>query len=115
MVDKRQQALLDAAEALIAKVDMDKEQYEKEKEKLFQKAWPFKIRGIEREVSDEEVAALKAEQAEYVVRIEKLREEGKKGARQAYDKSAAEEGESTEVDELAKMLDLVGMGKEHGN
>ena len=114
-VDKRQQALLDAAEALIAKVDMDKEQYEKQKEKLFQKAWPFKIRGIEREVSDEEVAALKAEQAEYVVRIEKLREEGKKEARQAYDKSAAEEGESTEVDELAKMLDLVGMGKEHGN
>jgi hypothetical protein len=114
-VDKRQQALLDAAEALIAKVDMDREQYEKEKEKLFQKARPFRTRDIEGEKLDEELAALKTEQAEYAERIDKLREESKEQARQAYDKSAAEKGEVTEVDELAKMLSLVGMGRKHAN
>ncbi|PMD13258.1 hypothetical protein NA56DRAFT_755963 [Hyaloscypha hepaticicola] len=103
--NKREQALLDAAEALIAKVDWEREQ----------KARRFRTRGIEGENLDEEVAALKAEQAEYAQRIDKPREEGKEEARQAYEEAAVEEGKVTEVDELAKMLDLVGMGRKHGN
>ena len=103
--NKREQALLDAAEALIAKVDWEREQ----------KAQRFRTRGIEGENLDEEVAALKAEQAEYSQRIDKLREEGTEEARQAYEEAAVEEGKVTEVDELAKMLDLVEMGRKHGN
>ncbi len=103
--NKREQALLDAAEALIAKVDREREQ----------KARRFRTQGIEGENYEEEVAALKADQAEYSERIEKLREEGREKARQAFEEAAVEEGKVTEVDELAKMLDLVGMGRQHGN
>jgi hypothetical protein len=105
--NKREQALLDAAEALIAKVDWEREQNEK--------AQRFRTRGIKGEDLDEEVAALKADQAEYYQRIDKLREEGREEARQAYGEAAVEEGKVTEVDELAKMLDLVEMGRKHVN
>jgi hypothetical protein len=112
-VDKREQALLDAAEALIAKVDKEREQTEKGK--LVQKAQRSRTRGIKGENLDEEVAALEAEQAEYARKIDNLREESREEARQTYEKAAVENGEATEVDDLAKLLDLVEMGRKHNN
>jgi hypothetical protein len=106
-VEEKKRALLAAAEALVVRAEMEKEQ--KEKDKLEHQ------RSRKGKVLDVELVLLEKEQTEHAERLGKHMGEIKDEAHRARKKRTptAVKGDIA-VDDLAAMLGLVGMGRKHG-
>jgi hypothetical protein len=105
-VDKKKRALLAAAEALVVRAEIEREQKEKDK---FEHQ-----RSRKGKVLDEELALLEKQQAEYAERLSKGQEGIKDLAGRARRKVALIMKNDAEVEDLAELLGLVGMGRNHG-
>jgi hypothetical protein len=106
-VDKKHRAWLAAADALVVRVEMEREQKDKEERE--------QQRSRKGEGLDEELAVLEKEQKEYAERLEKrmgeIKDEARKTRRRRTPTAVKDD---VEVDDLAAMLGLVGMGRKHG-